>query len=71
MRRTSVYAFECVCGNHIESAKTVIVCPSCCRLIEVHWGEEGSDGISLETNKVKEAGDSSPACSGFYVALEF
>jgi hypothetical protein len=40
MRSRSVYSLDCICGHHIESESTELVCPDCQREIRIEWPAE-------------------------------
>jgi hypothetical protein len=40
MRAHSVYAVDCICGQHIESEATELVCPDCQRHVRIEWPAE-------------------------------
>lgn len=37
MSGLSTYSLECVCGHHLESETTKLICPSCHRLVLIEW----------------------------------
>jgi hypothetical protein len=37
MQSESVYCVECICGHHIESATSTLICPGCQRLVVIEW----------------------------------
>jgi hypothetical protein len=39
MAETSMYAFECLCGKHVETAERDYICSSCGCQIRLEWGQ--------------------------------
>ena len=37
MRETSIYCFECVCGQKIETPATTVLCSNCGIEIRLNW----------------------------------
>jgi len=55
MQVTSVYCFECICGQHIESETKTLSCPRCRRLIEIQWPARENEVLAHEDRKTLSA----------------
>lgn len=43
MRSHSVYSVDCVCGHHLESETTELICPGCQRQVVIEWSAKPED----------------------------
>jgi Zn finger protein HypA/HybF involved in hydrogenase expression len=55
MQSKSVYCFECICGQHIESETKELTCPRCHRLIEIQWPARENEVLAQENRKTLSA----------------
>ncbi len=49
MRSRSVYSLDCICGHHIESETTELVCPGCQRPVRIEWPAEPEENQTSDT----------------------
>jgi hypothetical protein len=43
MRSHSVYSLDCICGHHIKSETTELICPGCQRQIAIDWPAQAAE----------------------------